>query len=160
MFAMLVVSVAGEAGAADSILVGFDSGTPARVKQISPPFNSGNSPLRDFYPFGMAFTGGVRVAMGDVNGDGTPDLVCATGPGGDLVNIYSGVDGGLLWTFNAFNGVTTGIFVAAGDVNGDGYADIVIGSETGDVPTVKVYSGFDHAVLGEFAAFAVNLSTG
>ena len=32
-------------------------------------------------PYGSDFTGGVRVALADVTGDGTPDLVTAPGPG-------------------------------------------------------------------------------
>src|SRR4051794_24205548 len=60
-------------------------------------------------PFGASFGGGVRVAVGDVNGDGTPDLVTAAGPGGaPVVRTFSGVDGSELGSFLAFEPTFTG----------------------------------------------------
>ena len=35
-----------------------------------------------FFAYSSTFTGGVRIAMGDINGDGFSDLVTATGIGG------------------------------------------------------------------------------
>lgn len=72
---------------------------------------------------------------GDVNGDGTPDiLVGAPGlpDGEDLgaVELYSGVDGSLLFQKTGSGpGDNLGISVAgAGDVNGDGNAEFIIGA--------------------------------
>src|SRR5262245_50579753 len=49
---------------------------------------------RTLKPFGDGSTTGARVAVGDVNGDGTPDIVVATGPGTlPIVKILDGVDG-------------------------------------------------------------------
>jgi hypothetical protein len=53
--------------------------------------------------YDSSMTGGVRVAVGDVNGDGTPDIITAPGKGGgSLVKVWSGVDGSLLQSFNAY----------------------------------------------------------
>ena len=48
------------------------------------------------------FTGGVRVASGDVNGDGSPDIVTATGPGGGRVRVFDGAAAAEIATFTPF----------------------------------------------------------
>src|SRR5262249_53260774 len=51
------------------------------------------------------FGGGVKVAVGDVNGDGTPDLIAAAGPGGNSqINVYDGNTGALITSFFPFPG--------------------------------------------------------
>ena len=57
--------------------------------------SNGNVRLRiDAYP---GFQGGVRVATGDINNDGTPDIITVPGPGGSSwVKVFSGKDGSLL----------------------------------------------------------------
>ncbi|MBY0459646.1 MAG: VCBS repeat-containing protein, partial [Gemmataceae bacterium] len=78
-----------------------------------------------FAPYGAGFTGGVNVAVGDINGDGTADIITATATGAAHVKVFSGTDFQEIRSFIAYTGFTGGVNVAVGDVNGDGTADIV-----------------------------------
>ncbi|MHB1037748.1 MAG: ice-binding family protein [Pirellulales bacterium] len=82
--------------------------------------------LAQFTPFGNTFQGGIRVATGDLTGDGVDEIVVA--PGWSMVaevRVYAR-NGSLLTSFqpygSSFNG---GVQVAVGDVNGDGLNDII-----------------------------------
>ena len=85
---------------------------------------------RSLVPYGAALRGGVNVAMGDIDGDGTPDIITGAGPGGGPhVRVLSGVDFHELASFYAFNpSFAGGVFVASGDIDGDGRADIIAGA--------------------------------
>ncbi len=111
--------------------------------------------LISFAPFDREFSGGVRTAIGDVNSDGTPDIIAVAGPtGGPNVIIFNGKNGLPLYNFMAFDpGFTGGVTVAAGDVNGDGFDDIIAGADAGGGPNVAIYSGSDGALLASFYAF-------
>jgi uncharacterized repeat protein (TIGR01451 family) len=113
-----------------------------------------------FYAFDPRFQGGVRVALGDVNGDGTPDIIAAAGPTGSPdVRVFDGRTGALIDEFMPYNpGFAGGVFVAAGDLNHDGFADIVTGPDAGGGPEVKVFSGKaltmgTISLLGDFMAY-------
>ena len=110
------------------------------------------SELASFYAFPMAFTGGVTVAAGDVDGDGLADIVTGAGAGGGPhVRVFSGADLRELASFYAYDAdFGGGVSVAAGDFNGDGLSDIVTGAGPGGGPHVRVFSGLD---LGELVGF-------
>jgi hypothetical protein len=121
------------------VAVGAGEGGLPAVRAIN-PFGGVE---REFLAYDARFRGGVRVASGDVNGDGVPDIVTAAGRGGGPhVKVFSGVDGTLLASFFAYDAAFAGgVFVAAGDVNGDGKADVVTGAGAGGGPHVKVFDG-------------------
>lgn len=132
------------------ILTGPDATTPPHVKSffVAPP----PVEIASFFAYDPAFTGGVRVAMGDVSGDGLPDLVTGTGPGtAGHVKIFNGITGAESASFFPYGpSFTSGIFVASGDVNGDGRADIITAPDAGTPAHVKVFDGNG---LGEVASF-------
>jgi hypothetical protein len=101
------------------------------------------------------FTGGVRVATGDVNGDGIPDIICAPGPGrAPEIRVFDGNTGALIQDFMAYDTIFQGgVWVAAGDVNNDGFSDIVTGPDAGGGPLIRVFSGKDDSLLRQFFAY-------
>ena len=108
----------------------------------------------------------MRVALGDVNGDGIVDVITGAGPGSaPLERIHHGANGQLRRAFTAFDpAVRSGVFLATGDVNGDGYADIVVGSGEGFSPLVRVFDGLTGLQLtssvGEFAPYGLGFMGG
>jgi hypothetical protein len=119
-------------------------------------------PVQNLFCFGRAFHGGVRVATGDVNGDGISDIICGAGPGGGPhVKVLNGMDGSVLQSFFAFSpSFMGGVWVAAGDVNGDGKADIIVGADAGGGPQVNVYDGANGKLLDSFFAFSPSFTGG
>jgi len=104
-------------------------------------------------PFGSGYTMGVRVAVGDVTGDGIPDVVVATN--GGIAARAQVIDGNtqLVLSNNLLGNMayTGKVSVAVGDVNGDGVDDIVLGMNRNG-PLVRVYRGGDFVKLAGFRA--------
>jgi cyclophilin family peptidyl-prolyl cis-trans isomerase len=104
-----------------------------------------------------AFLGGARVALGDINADGTFDIITGAGyGGGPHVRVFNGRDNTELLSFMAFDPSSSGgIYVAAGDVDGDGRHDIVVGSGTDHGGLVRAFnsSGTQIVNLTAFPGF-------
>lgn len=101
------------------------------------------------------FTGEVRVASADVNGDGVPDVIAGAGPGGGpRVRVIDGVTFQTIADIFAFESTFTGgVYVAAGDFNKDGFAEIVIGAGEGGGPRVLIFDGKTRAQISDIFVF-------
>jgi len=98
--------------------------------------------------------GEALAAVGDVNGDGYPDVAigardfnCGAGPAGKVYVYLGGPDGlsaDRMWTaVGSGKGGLGRAMAAAGDLNGDGYADFLAGAPGGgpDIGSVYVFFG-------------------
>jgi hypothetical protein len=148
-------------------VTGADAGGGPHVKV----FDASTSQLLfEFMAYDERFGGGVRVAVGDVNGDGADDIVTAAGPhGGPHVRVFDGRTGaqlpGLIGSFMAYNEwFCGGVYVAAGDVNGDGAADVITGADAGGGPHVRIFDGRTGAqlvgLIGSFMAYKEEFNAG
>ena len=118
--------------------------------------------LNSFFAYDPGFTGGVHVAVGDVNGDGKAEIITGAGPGGGpQVKVFNGTTVQQLSTFVAADPTFTGgVYVAVGDVNGDGRADIITGAGPGGGPHVKVFDGATGQQLNSFFAYDPSFNGG
>jgi VCBS repeat protein/proprotein convertase P-domain-containing protein len=96
----------------------------------------------DPYP-GSSVGDGVRVAAGDLDGDGNEELVVAAGKGLPVKIFELNPDGtiGSLRESKVVFG-PRGVFVALGDLNADGRYELIVGANSG-APQVRIYSDTD-----------------
>jgi hypothetical protein len=167
-------------GKAD-IIVGTGPGGAAHVRVISGAninqigidgLPAPSAMIANFFAYDENFRGGVKVAAGDVNGDGFVDVITAAGSdGGSHVKAFDGrlltlsgpmANNILLASFYAFDpNFRGGVNVAAGDFNGDGFAEFIVGAGPGGGSHVKVFSPFNLATpIASFMAFPSGVSGG
>jgi len=116
---------------------GAGPGAPPLVRV----FDTNGNLLSQFMAFDPSFTGGVNVAVGDMDGDGLLDIVCGAGSGGGPVVTVWHPEGILLNSFFGFDpGFRGGLTVGVGDVTGDGKNDIVAGAGDTGGPMVAVFN--------------------
>lgn len=146
------------------IIVAADSGGGPHVKVFDVAV-SDETPLFSFFAYGTQLQSGVRVAAGDVNGDGTPDVITAPGPGGGPhVRVFNGTAlneaDELLGFFAYAPAFLGGVFVASGDFNQDKMSDIVVGPGAGGGPHVRILSGVDGSELSGAFVFPTGFTGG
>lgn len=138
---------------------------------------AGNEPLvriysqtgkleKEFYAFNKFFTGGLSLAVGDVNNDSFDEIIVGSGAGtSPMVKIFN-YDGTAVSQFMAYAPTfMKGITLAAGDVNGDGDAEIITGTLAGGGPQVRIFN-WQGSNKGQFFAYGqkflggVNVASG
>lgn len=135
-----------------TIVAGTGAGVAPQVRVFD---GTTFSLLSSFVPYDAAFLGGVRVATGDVNGDGVADVITGSGAGvaGGHVKVFDGRDYSLMRSFFAFEtAYQGGVSVGAADIDGDGKADLIVGAESA-TSHVKVFDGATGDTVRSFFAF-------
>jgi hypothetical protein len=132
--------------------IGSQPGTPALVTVFDAETKAQQYTISPF----PGFTGGVNVAVGDVNGDGTMDVIVGAGlGGGPIVNVYDGTNGSFLKTFVSGDPASrAGVSVAAGDIDQDGLADIITGSMNAGQPYVQAVRFADLSAIRVLTPFS------
>jgi hypothetical protein len=135
------------------IIVGAGPGAGPHVKAFSA---ISGAETNSFSPYSASFQGGVRVATGDVNGDGLAEIITGAGPGaGPHIKVFDGSTGAEIRSFFAYDGqFSGGVFVAAGDLDGDTFAEVITGAGAGGGPHVKVFDGATGAQVSSFNAYS------
>jgi autotransporter-associated beta strand protein len=146
------------------IVTGAGPGGGPQVKVFS---GANLSVLASFYAYSSASNGGVFVAAGDVNADGSADIVTGTGAGSQpVVKAFSGAAlaaGGTLAadavanplaSFTAYDpALRGGVTVALAPRLGVGALDLVAGIGFGGGSRVKAFDGITATALDSFDAF-------
>ncbi|MEY2469865.1 MAG: fibronectin-binding autotransporter adhesin [Actinomycetota bacterium] len=117
---------------------------------------TGDTPIAEFSAYEGGFVGGVRLAVGDVNGDGTNEVIVAPGPGrAPTVKAFS-LAGALVASKDVYaSEFLGGAFVAAANLDADATWEVVTGAGAGAGPHVRVFDGLGDAQSGGFYAFAL-----
>ena len=149
-----------------AIVTGQDAGWPeVRAWTADGAQAQGGAPWGAFniqlaaYP---TYQQGVRVAVGDVTGDGRPEIV--TAPGKDSwteIHVFDGRSFREIASYPPFRtGWWTGAFVSAGDTNGDGRSEVVVGLDKGCCTRVQVLDGLRGTNLSSISPFGDNNDAG
>lgn len=136
----------------EDIIVGAGSGTnPNGRPQVKVFDGHSGLELNSFFAYEPSFTGGVRVSAGDVNGDGTTDIITGAGPGaGPHVKVFNGLDFLELDSFIAFDSdYSGGVFVAGADINNDQFTDIAVSARLQDNFAINFFDGNTLDILQE-----------
>ena len=109
--------VVGSAGSMRSTVLAFD------VQPSTPKL------LKTFLPFSDKMRGGVAIDLGDITGDGTPDLMVGAGyRGTSSVEVFDGDSGAKMLQFQAYTGSSKNapVRVAGQDTDNDGLIDHIV----------------------------------
>ncbi|NQV13249.1 MAG: VCBS repeat domain-containing M23 family metallopeptidase [Parcubacteria group bacterium] len=141
------------------IVVGAGPGNKPYVKI----FDKNTQELeKTFLAYGDDFRGGVRVAIGNINGGEYQEIITGAGPGGGAqARVFSHNGSVILPKLFPFGeNQRSGLDVAAGDTNGDGIDEIIVGAGPGGEPKVRIYNGNGRLASTEITAFATNFRGG
>jgi len=122
--------------------------------------------VADIFPEGTAYTSGLYVAAGDVNGDGTADIVTSRQRGTSMVREMFNAGGGVFnstpdFSFAPYPGTFIhGAVVAVGDTNGDGVAEIITAPGAGTAALVRVFDAASATILKQFNGFEATFRNG
>ena len=137
----------------DEVITGAGKGGGPQVRVFRPD----GTPIGGFFAYPTGFLGGVRVATGDVDGDGKKEIITGAGPGGGpQVRIFR-LDGTPIGGFFAYpTGFGGGVYVSTVRSSDNKTDWIVTGAGEGGGTQVRVFKLDGTPVGGFFASDDTN----
>lgn len=131
----------------DEIIVAPKAGLGPQVAV----FDKSGKQLARFFAYASTFRGGVNVSVGDLNGDGTMEIVVSPeSNAGPQIRVFNST-GKVIRQFWAYAERLRGNFTSfVADVNGDGNAEIVTAPGEGMGPQVSVFNSSGKAMYRFF----------
>jgi len=119
-------------------------------------YDGNGAKISSFYPLGKNYFGSLRIALGDLNADGSKELVVATGPGTTpTVRIFDTHGRLLSGGFNAYQpSFKGGVFVSIAHFDKSGYGKILTSPGQGGSPLIRMFDGKARLLHPGFMAFS------
>ena len=146
----------------DGVLDLVTGAGPGGGPQVNIFDGSNFSLIKSFFAFDSNFRGGVNVGAGDINQDGSMDIVVAAGAGGGPeVRVFNGATLAVISQWYAYeSSFSGGVTVAVGDLGDDGVFEVVTGAGSGGSPLVKVFNANTGAFITQLLAYADSFKGG
>jgi FG-GAP repeat protein/VCBS repeat protein len=131
----------------DDVLIGARGADPGGMDQAGSAFVYSGANGRLLYQWNgtmpASWFGQSVSKLGDINGDGVPDILIGANGSANMAYVYSGSNGALLLQLDGgATWIGFGHSVSnANDVDGDGVEDIIVGASSGGSGAAYVYSG-------------------
>ena len=142
------------------IVVASESGSSPMVRV----FDKSGVMLTEFLAYDEEFLGGVRVAMGDVDGDKVDEIVVVPGAGLEAEVRMFEQDGTFIDSFTFFDGEEFGFYVATGDVDGDQVEEIFVSTDMNGSGRIGIFTQAGDQVhewsLNEQAGESIRIAAG
>jgi hypothetical protein len=114
-----------------------------------------------FFAYDEGFRGGVRIAVMDLDGDGTKEIITAAGTGGGPhIRVFNKDGKPLIGGFFAYEqSFRGGVSIAVGDIDGDGQKEIISAPGPNRDPEVNVFDK-DGKLVKSFLAYNRDFRSG
>jgi len=160
-YIFIVPKVLGEEVGAPFIVAGTKAGGGPEVRI----FNTEGKLLKSFNAYDDTFWGGINVAVGDIDGNGTREIITSTREGGiPTIKVFDVEGNNLGWDFEAYDSAFRGgINIGVGDIEGDGPSEIAVAPMSGGSPHVRIFGLRDGKIVPtteSFMAYNVNFRGG
>ena len=111
--------------------------------------------LTYFYPYTENYNQGVNITIGDLDNNGTMEIITGTEMGGGPhVRIFNSdgklINPGFFAYADSFRG---GVNITVGDMEGDGYLEIIAGAGVGGGPHVRIFAADGKLINPGFFAY-------